>query len=97
MPHYLTLIRWTPQGVARIKDSTSRLDTARQAAQASGGKIHDWYLLMGEYDGMFISEFPDDQQLARFMLSVGAQGNVTTLTMKAFPEAEYRKIIASLP
>ena len=97
MPHYLTLIRWTPQGVTKIKESTSRLDTARQAAGAFGGKLNDWYLLMGEYDGMFLSEFPDDESLARFTLSVAAQGNVTTLTMKAFPEQDYRKIIASLP
>ncbi len=97
MPRYMTLVRWTQQGVVKIKESTSRLDTARKAAEAAGGKIHDWYLLMGKYDGMFISEFPDDETVARFMLSVGAQGNVTTLTMKAFTEADYRKIIASIP
>ena len=97
MPRYMTLIRLTQQGVVKIKESTSRLDTARKAAESMGGKIHDWYLLMGKYDGMFISEFPDDETVARFMLSVGAQGNVITLTMKAFAEPEYRKIIASIP
>lgn len=97
MPRYMTLIRLTPQGITRIKDSASRLDNARKAAEALGGKIHDWYMLMGKYDAMFISEFPDDEVVARFMLSVGAQGNVTTLTMKAFAEPEYRKIIASIP
>ena len=30
------------------------------------------------------------------MLATGAAGNVTTQTMKAFTEDEYRKIIASL-
>jgi uncharacterized protein with GYD domain len=46
---------------------------------------------------VLISEFPDDEAAARFMLSTGALGNVTTRTLKAFTEAEYRKIVTSLP
>ena len=68
----------------------------RQAAEATQGKIHGWYLTMGKYDAMLISEFPNDEA-ARFMLSTGVMGNITTHTLKAFTEAEYRKIVASLP
>jgi uncharacterized protein with GYD domain len=52
---------------------------------------------MGKYDAVLISEFPTDEAVARFMLSTGALGNVTTHTLKAFSEAEYRKIVGSLP
>jgi len=97
MPHFVTLLRYTQQGAAKIKESPSRLDAARKAAEAAGGKIHSWYLTMGKYDAVLISEFPDDETAARFMLATGALGNVTTQTLKAFSEAEYRKIIASLP
>jgi uncharacterized protein with GYD domain len=97
MPHYVTLLRYTPQGAAKIKESPARLDAARKAAEAAGGKIHSWYLTMGRYDALLVSEFPSDEAVARFMLSTGAMGNVTTQTMKAFSEAEYRKIIGSLP
>jgi uncharacterized protein with GYD domain len=97
MPHFVTLLRYTQQGAAKIKESPSRLDAARKAAEGAGGKIHGWYLTMGKYDAVLISEFPDDETAARFMLATGALGNVTTQTLKAFSEAEYRKIIASLP
>jgi len=96
MPHYVSLLRYTQQGLARVKESPSRLDAARKAAAAAGGKIHDWYLTMGPYDAVLIAEFPDDETCAGFFLSVGAQGNVTTQTMKAFAETEYRKIINAL-
>ena len=33
---------------------------------------------------------------ARFALQLGMMGNVRTRTLKAFPEAAYREIIASL-
>jgi uncharacterized protein with GYD domain len=48
-------------------------------------------------DAVLVSEFPNDEAAARFLLSTGALGNVTTQTLKAFTETEYRKIVASLP
>jgi len=96
MPHYVMLLRYTQQGIAKVKDSPTRLDAARKAAEAAGGKIHSWYLTMGRYDAVIVAEFPDDETCARFALSTGAAGNVTTQTMKAFTEPEYRKIISSL-
>jgi len=97
MPHYVSLLRYTQQGAAKIKESPKRLDAARKAAEAAKGKITAWYLTMGKYDAVIISEFPDDASAARFMLSTGAMGNVTTQTLKAFTETEYRKIVESLP
>ncbi len=97
MPHYVSLLRYTAQGAAKIKESPARLEAAKRAAESLGGKIHTWYLTMGKYDAIIVSEFPDDHVAARFMLSVGAQGNVTSQTMRAYPEEEYKKIISSLP
>ncbi len=96
MPHFVSLIRYTQQGMAKIKDSPSRLDAAKKAAEKAGGKIQTWYLTMGQYDAVIISEFPNDEACAKFTLSVGALGNVTTETLKAFTESEYRKIIGGL-
>ena len=96
MGHYVTLIRYTQQGASKIKESPARLDAARKAAEKAGGKIHSWFLTMGKYDAVIISEFPTDDAAANFMLETGSLGNVTTQTMKAFTEDEYRKLIASL-
>lgn len=96
MPHFVTLIRYTQKGISNIKESPSRLDAARKAAEREGGTIHAWFLTMGHYDAVLISEFPNDVASAKFALSAGALGNVTTETMRAFPEAEYRRICESL-
>lgn len=96
MPHYVSLIRYTQQGIAKIKESPARLDAAKKAAQAAGGKIHAWYLTIGRYDAVLISEFPDDETGVKFTLEIGSLGNVRTETLRAFTEAEYRKIISSL-
>ena len=96
MPHFVTLVRYTHQGIAKIKESPARLDAAKKAAEKVGGKIHAWYLTMGQYDAVLISEFPNDEAVAKFSLSVGALGNVTTETLRAFTEGEYRNIVGRL-
>jgi len=96
MSHFVTLVRYTQQGISKVKDSPSRLDAARKAAEKEGGKIHAWYLTMGHYDAVLISEFLTDEACAKFTLSAGALGNISTETLKAFPEAEFRKICGSL-
>ena len=96
MPHLVMLLRYTQQGIAKIKESPKRLDAAKKAAEKVGGKIHAWYLTMGHYDAVLISEFPSDEACAKFTLSAGALGNISTQTLRAFPEAEYRKICGSI-
>lgn len=97
MPTYVTLFQFTQQGIQNIKESPARLDTARASIEAAGGKIVGYYLTMGQYDGVIITEGPDDETVARILLASGALGNVRTETLRAFPEDEYRQLIASLP
>jgi len=97
MPTYITLMQWTQQGVQSVKDAPARLDAAKQLVKSLGGEIKGFYLVMGEYDFVLISEAPDDEAVARALILTGMQGNVRTRTMRAFTEDEYRKIIASLP
>jgi uncharacterized protein with GYD domain len=97
MPTYITLMKWTQQGVQTAKEAPARLDAGKQLVKSLGGEIKGFYLVMGEYDFMLITEAPDDETVAKAVIMTGMQGNVSTQTMRAFTEDEYRKIIASLP
>lgn len=96
MPTYISLLRWTQQGAANVKDSPKRLDAGREAFKKMGVEIKDTYLLMGRYDLLCVIEGPDDDAVARALLSLGSQGNVQTETMKAWNEDQYRKITGSI-
>jgi uncharacterized protein with GYD domain len=97
MPTYITLIRYTQQGLEKIKDSPTRLEAAKQSVRAMGGALKAFYLVMGQYDAVVISEAPDDETATKFALATGARGYVHTETLRAYTEEEYKKIIASLP
>jgi len=96
MPTYIMLANWTDQGAQKVKDSPRRVDTARKALADMGGEFKSFYMTMGDYDLVMIYEAPDDAVAARFTLLLGMLGSVRTRTLKAFPEAAYREIIASL-
>jgi len=90
------LATFTDQGLRGVKDSARRLDTAKKALTEMGGNLTTFYLTIGQYDIVAVYEAPDDAIAARFNLQLGMLGNVRTTTLKAFPEAAYREIIASL-
>ncbi len=97
MPTYVTLLRFTQTGIAAVKDSPGRIEAGRRAYRAMGAELKQWYLLMGQYDAVVISEAPDDETAARVSLAVGALGNVTTETMRAFDEGEFAAMVAGMP
>lgn len=96
MAKYIMLLNWTDQGIRTVKDSPKRLDAAREAARKLGCELQEFYMTMGTYDMVATVEAPDDDAMAKFILSVGGQGNVRSTTLKAFPEAGYRGLIGGL-
>jgi len=97
MATFITLLRFSPQGIGSIKESPKRLDAAKQAFRAMGAELKQWYLVQGQYDAVVIGEAPDDETAMKLALLINSQGAVRTETLRAFTEDEYRKIVASLP
>lgn len=97
MPAYITLCHWTQKGIENVKDSPARLELAKKVFKAAGGKLTAFYMTIGRYDFVTISEFPDDEAAAKALLALASSGNIRSETLKAFPEADYRKVIGSLP
>jgi uncharacterized protein with GYD domain len=97
MPTYMTLVRYTQQGIESIKDSPVRLDTARDLFKSLGAEIKSFYLAMGRYDVMVISEAPDDETATKLALTIGSTGAIRTETFRIFTEDEYRRLISELP
>ena len=96
MPTYIALMNWTGDGITQVKDSPKRLDAGRKAFKKMGVKLMDTYLTMGRYDLVCVLEAPDDETYARAVLTLASKGATRTETLKAFNEADYRKIIDAI-
>jgi len=65
--------------------------------EAIGGKLIALYATMGEYDYVAIAEGPSDEVALGYLLALGAQGQVRTTTLKAFPRELFEEIVKRLP
>ncbi len=97
MATYITLLKFTQKGAEDIRGGPARLDKAKNLFSSMGAELKAFYLVMGRYDAISITEEPDDATVAKLRLAIGAQGNVTTETLRAFTEDEYKDIIKGIP
>ncbi|MWG34475.1 GYD domain-containing protein [Halomarina oriensis] len=97
MPTYVVLVNWTEDGMEALDESPGRLDSAKDLAESLGGEVNRFLMTMGEYDMVVEMEMPDDAAMATMALSLGRGGAVSTETLKAFTEDEYRDIVDGLP
>jgi uncharacterized protein with GYD domain len=97
MPTYITLYKFTDQGIKNIKEIPQRIADAIKEYEAMGGKVIGVYAVMGEYDIVAIGEGPSDEVAMTFALALGSQGNVRTTTLKAFTKEEFVGMIKKLP
>ncbi|MCL4863555.1 MAG: GYD domain-containing protein [Caldilineaceae bacterium] len=97
MSAYIALVNFTEQGVKDVKETVNRARAAKQAAQAAGGRFIGIWWTLGPYDLVAIIEAPDDEAATRLLLTVAMQGNVRSMTMRAFSEDEMERIVQGLP
>lgn len=96
MSTYISLVNWTEQGIRNVREAPQRLEAFKKEVEDVGGKMIAYYLTMGRYDGVLIVELPNDEAASILLLGGGSQGNVRTETLKAFPEDQFRNIIAKV-
>lgn len=96
MPTYVSLLEFTQDGIANVEESPARLERAKDLAAEKGSEITDFFLTFGRYDAVVVFEAPDDETAAELVLTVAKQGAVSSETLKAFTEDEYRDVIESV-
>jgi uncharacterized protein with GYD domain len=97
MAKYISLVRYTGKGIENIKESPNRLDAFKQLCESLGVTLDGFYLTMGRYDIMIIVDAPNIETATKLILTTTAGGAVTTETLPAFTEEEYRDVISDLP
>jgi len=97
MPTFIAMLSWTDQGIRGVKDSPKRLLAAREAAKKLGVDIKQVFLTTGEFDLLAVLEAANGDNVAKLIMMLGSQGSLRSRTVRAWPEAEYIKMISELP
>ncbi len=96
MAVYVSLITLTDQGIRTVKEDVQRVRAAAHAGEHTGIKILSEWWTMGQYDAVMVFEAPDDETASRFLLAGGVRGNIRTITLRAFTQAEMEGILKNV-
>ena len=94
---FILSLSFTDQGIRTIKDAAKRVKGARDLAKQLGVEVKQVYLTSGESDIVVIADTANGDNIAKYVLALGARGNVRSRTARAWSEAEYLKMVSELP
>ncbi len=96
MPTYISLMKLTDQGLREIKAAPNHINEVVKTLDHMGGKLTNFYMVMGEYDYVAVVEAPNDEVASTFVLALGSRANVRTTTLKGFNREQFAGIIKNL-
>ena len=96
MPHYVTLMRWTSQGIAGLPAWRERIEEGERIIEDAGGTLVGVYVTLGRYDVVEIFEAPDDELAVEILMKLQRFGAEHTETLRAFTRDEAEEIIRRL-
>ena len=96
MATFISLLRFTDQGIRNVKDSPNRYEAFRAMAEQLGVRVKDLYYTVGHYDIVAVME-GSDEAVTTALLQVCSLGNVRTETLRGFSLEDMRKIVGTIP
>ena len=93
MARYVSLLKFTQQGVRSLQESSVRAAAFRQAAEKAGVKVEAQLWTAGEYDGIIILSADDENKALAIIAKLAALGNVQTQTLQAFDSTQFAAIV----
>ena len=96
MPIFISQGRYSRDAIKGMTaNPEDRAEAAGKLFEAAGGKLLAYYVTLGEYDWLIVSEFPDHQAVSAAVLAAAGSGAVTDVrTTLAMTSAEAKEVFA---
>jgi uncharacterized protein with GYD domain len=96
MATYVSLVKWTDQGIKNGQGLVQRAQQFRADCERRGIKVLSLHSTQGSCDAVIVFEAPDEQTMMAALLALESLGNVRTETLRAFNEMEILSILQKM-
>ncbi len=86
---YLMFSKLTERGRDRVRTHPERILEVNNEVEMRGCHVVAQYAIMGQYDFVTIIEAPDNGEMSRIAIELGARGTIDTETYSAIPISEF--------
>src|SRR5689334_18656453 len=97
MPTYITRGRYSSESIKNlVSNPEDRTEAVRKLVEAAGAKLKNFYITLGQYDFLIITEAPSAKEASAFILGASSAGSVSDVeTTEAFTGAEANQVFAA--
>ena len=89
MPIYMSQFSYTPEAWAALaQQPEDRSEAIRGLIESLGGQLISFYYSFGDYDGVIITEAPDETTIATALVAAVSAGHVKALKTTTLLSAE---------
>ena len=96
MPIFVSHVTLTTKGVQALKSVPERIEENRELWRKAGGKLLHWYVVLGDYDYLLITEAPNEKVMAEIVAKASQRGRTKFQTYTAIPVEEFREVARKL-
>jgi uncharacterized protein with GYD domain len=97
MPVYVSLVKFTRDGIVSMKDQgIKRSDMVKRNVEELGGKLLNAYYCLGEYDVVAILEFPNNKTALKAAVKNASIGHIQITTMPAVTRDEWAGLLREI-
>jgi|SRR6185312_8550773 len=97
MPLYVHLVKLTREGAGKIRDLASEQAKGQQYGESLGAKILCAVACFGEYDFVYIAEYPNEVAALKAVGYATSTGYIQIQTLPACQIEDFFKVMSELP
>ncbi len=90
---YIMFSKLTERGRDRVRTHPERILEVNNEVELRGCHVVAQYAMMGNHDFVTIIEAPDNGEMSRIAIELGARGTIDTTTYSAIPIDEFIEIM----
>ncbi len=90
---YIMFSKLTERGRDRVRTHPERILEVNHEVELRGCHVVAQYAMMGDHDFVTIIEAPDNGEMSRIAIELGARGTIDTTTYAAIPIEEFIEIM----
>ena len=86
----------TQEGLEELADVSDRIEANRNLWEEAGGKLLEWFIVLGDYDYLLISEAPNEKVMARIAAKASRRGRTRFKSHTAIPIEDFAQVTKDL-
>ena len=96
MSKFISQVTLSKEGLQGLKEVPERIEENRKLWEDAGGRLVSWYVVLGEYDYLLVTEAPNEKVMAEIAAKASRRGRTQFKTSIAIPVDEFAEVAGNL-